>query len=179
MDARVLGAVSLGALFHPRVEDTLRDLDLHDPAVADYLAGVLTRFSRVEELWALGATGARLERVADYLEALRGGPGRAAEAGARLRLVQQLGDYLLFMTGFFWERAQSAGARRHWIRTGREAYRTAGEHAGSPCTRQVLRRLGDGFDRYAGALSYLREVYLEGEFSPAAQMPWARLITWG
>jgi hypothetical protein len=169
-------APSLTELFHPIVQAALEDLDLGDAAVADYLTGLLTRCALSEELWAL-ASGARLDGVADHLAAIRA--RRAGDAPddvvASARLEQQLGDHALFMSGMFWERVRGSSMRRYYAATGQRAYRAAAAHE-APDEARLLYRLADRFDRYAGALAYLREVYLDVDFGPAPAGSRARMV---
>ena len=49
--------------------------------------------------------------------------------------------------------------------------------AGRPEAR-TYRLLSRGFDRYAGALTYLREIYLESEFAPWPHPSYVRVLRW-
>ena len=173
MQSSPAGAPSLTKLFHPIVQAALEDLDIADEGVADHLTSLLTRFALADELWAVAATGTRLDGIADHWIAI--GRRRASAAPADLvaaaRLERQLGDHALFMSGMFWERVRGHSMRHHYTFVGRRAYRAAALFEG-PEQATLLRRIADLFDKYAGALSYLREVYLDGDFGPAPA--WAR-----
>lgn len=179
----LVATTSLSDFFAPRVHDCLADLDLSDLEAADYLTALLVRFTAADELAPPLRDGGRLESLSEHLGAVQ----RAWQLGtghfdpaSELELRHHLGDHALFMAGFFWERVRGATARRHYVRTGRWAYRFLAAHhraAGLPQAR-LFRVLADGFDRYAGALTYLREIYLEGDFAPWPHPSFVRVMRW-
>ena len=179
----VLAGAGVTEFFGPRVQNCLADLDLPDGGTAQYLTELLARFTSASELTPLGPEGSTRDGIAESLRAMQeswdlDGPG--FDPGRELALRRQLGDYALFTSGFFWERARADAIRRHLTRSGRWAYRFLAAHhraAGRPEAR-TYRLLSRGFDRYAGALTYLREIYLESEFAPWPHPSYVRVLRW-
>jgi hypothetical protein len=165
---------TLKRFFDVAVRRTFADLTLREEVTADYLADLLTRFARTENLSRISTvTGARLESVAELLleiqriwelESPHFDPGKERE------LRRQIGDYTLFMTGLFRERVEGLSCTGYYIREGKRAYRFVSEHdrAGARPHARLFRALSDRFEWYAGALGYMRRVYFRPEFNPPA-----------
>lgn len=173
-------AITLGELFGQTVRLALADLDLYDEATVEYLTDLLTRFTVTQELFPTGSSGARLDTTGEVLREIQRswqleGPGFDPEREIALR--RHLGDTTLFITGFFWERPRGAAMKRHYIRLGRWAYRFLADHerARESPRAKLYRRLSDHFESYAGALTYLREVYLDANLAPWPHPLLARL----
>ena len=158
-------APSLKRFFDRLVRRSLEDLRMGgaDP-VADYLAGLLARFARTDQLYALhGAAGERLETVVEMLVEVQ----RSWEFDQphfnpfRERDVRQhIGDFTLFMTGLFRERVERAASTRYYIVEGKRAYRFVSEHARASDDRDApYRRLAESFESYARVLDYTRRVH--------------------
>ena len=99
--------MELRSFFDRAVRASFRDLALHDDAAAGYLADLLTRFARTEQLFPRGITGQRLETVVDLLletQALWTDGSFAPEREVTVR--RHIGDYTLFMLGVFRERVE-------------------------------------------------------------------------
>jgi hypothetical protein len=171
----------LHGLLAPAVAECFRDLDLEDEGIAGYLARLLVRFTTADAVHPPGAGGRRQETIADRLAEIQ----RAWDAARpgfdprrELSLQRDLGDHALFMSGFFWERVRSMGARRLYLRTGRRAYRfvaacyRALDHPDAPRFARLARR----FETYAAVLSYLRDVHLDGDLAPGSRRPPPRFI---
>jgi hypothetical protein len=161
--------VELRRFFDRAVRAAFADLSLsHDPA-APYLADLLARFARVEQLHPRGVAVPRLETVADML--LEIGAAWQSDApgfspGREVDVRRHIGDYTLFMTGVFRERVERVASTGYYVDQGRRAYRFVSEHdraalrPGAP----MFRRLADRFEHYAGALDYARRVYFTDHF---------------
>ncbi len=103
---------------------------LADPQVADYVAGVLTDFVHVDNLYRIRNTrGRRLEDVAEML--IESNPLLAAQSFDRERLVRKhVGDFTLFVLGLFPESLATLPRRRpysldpfvDYLRAGKESY---------------------------------------------------------
>ena len=94
--------MELRRFFDGALKASFRDLALHDEGVATYLADLLTRFARTEQLFPRGITGQRLECVVDLLleaQALWQDPSFVPEREVTVR--RHIGDYTLFMLGVF------------------------------------------------------------------------------
>ena len=162
---------ALRELFGLTVRLSLDDLDLQHEATARYLGDLLARFTAIDALHPRGVAGNRLDGVADVLGEIRTAwtlDGPSFDPGRELSLRRFLADSTLLMSGFFWERARAASTRRHYIRIGRWAYRFLADHARVRGVQDVMvyRRLANRFESYAGALAYLREVYLDANLAP-------------
>jgi hypothetical protein len=167
--------VSAGPLprfFERTVRQSFGDLALDDAPAAGYLVDLLVRFARTDALYAVEAPSPRrLEGVVDaWLEIQRawdaGSP--AFDPGREVRLRRHMGDYTLFMTGLFREHVERLAVAGYYEGEGRRAYLFVSETArarGEP-DAGLFRRLADRFEHYAGALTYMRKVYLRASGVP-------------
>jgi hypothetical protein len=162
------------------------DLQLDDPPAAHYLADLLTRFARSDELYALGVlAGRRLETVVESLMAIRDAwewTSSGFNPALELKLRRHIGDYTLFMTGIFRDHVERLAVTDYYEDQGRRAYRFVWETAraeGEP-DALVFQRLADRFEQYAEALTYLRKVYFRPERLPGGAISdpfFRRLLT--
>ncbi len=176
-------APSLKRFFDRLVRRSLEDLRMGagDP-VADYLAGLLARFARIDQLYALhDAAGERLETVVEMLLEVR----RTWEFDQphfnpyRERDVRQhIGDFTLFMTGVFREHVERRASTRFYVREGKRAYQVvaAFERSALKADARLFAALADRFEGYATALQYMKRVYLRPPDSPPELQPVLRLI---
>jgi hypothetical protein len=159
--------VELRAFFDRAIRASFHDLTLGNDPASPYLADLLARFARTENLHPRGVTMPRLETVVDMLlEA-----DAAWEDGAHFQperevtVCRHIGDFTLFMTGIFRERVERTASIGYYVAQGKRAYRFVSEHdrvtsrAGAAVQAPLYRRLADRFERYAGALDYARRVY--------------------
>lgn len=172
----------LKRFFDRTIRRSFGDLAIRDEAAADYLAELLARFARTENLYRLSATGARLETVAELLLEIQ----RVWEFDSphfnpvqERELRRHIGDYTLFMTGLFRERVERMSVTGYYVREGARAYRFVSEHdrASVRPHARLFRALADRFEGYAGALTYMRKVYFRPEFSPPQHPFFTQLIT--
>jgi len=105
------------------------NLHLSDREIIQYVANLLTQFSRVEELYAIrNAQGKALEDVGEML--LESNPLFEASSFDREREVRKhIGDFTLFFTGVFPEAVSRWRLRRQrldsivdYVRAGKESY---------------------------------------------------------
>jgi hypothetical protein len=176
-------APSLKRFFDRLVRRSLEDLRLGsgDPA-ADYLAALLARFARSDQLYAVrGAAGQPLESVVELLLEVQ----RVWEFDQphfdpfRERDVRQhIGDYTLFMTGIFREHVERRASTRFYVREGKRAYQVVADFERSALKpdARLFAILADRFEGYAYALAYMKRVYLRPPDTPAALQPVLRLI---
>jgi hypothetical protein len=162
--------VELQRFFEGALKASFRDLALHDDAVVAYLADLLTRFARTEQLFPRGITGQRLERVVDLLleaQALWRDPSFRPEGEVTVR--RHIGDYTLFMLGVFRERVEQNASTGYYVTQGQRAYRYVSEHDRAstrpvrPAGGPLFGRLADRFEGYARALDYARRVHFRAE----------------
>jgi hypothetical protein len=157
-------AVDLHRFFERALRATFRDLAFHDDPAAAYLADVLTRFARTENLYPKGIALPRLDTVVDMMLEIEAAWREASPHWAPEREVsvrRHIGDYTLFMTGIFRERVERTASSRYYIDAGKRAYRFVSEHdrAQARDGRAPYRRLAEGFEGYADALDYARRVH--------------------
>jgi hypothetical protein len=169
-------AVDLGIFFQRALRASFHDLAFNDEPAATYLADVLTRFARTENLYPRGVALPRLETVVDMLLDIQAAWREDTAHFSpehELTVRRHIGDYTMFMTGCFRERVERIASTGYYIQQGKRAYRFVSEHAraragaGAP----PYRRLAEHFERYAGALDYARRVH----FYDAPGHPFFRL----
>lgn len=144
-----------------------RDLALPDDPAIEYLAELLTRFARIENLYPRGLAAARLETVVDMLLDAQAAwqPGPDFQPEREIVVRRHIGDYTLFMTGIFPECVERTAGTGYYVAQGKQAYRFVSEHertsprAGTRAGAPLYRRLADRFESYSGALDYARRVY--------------------
>ena len=142
------------------IDQALDDLGVpRDPLLSAYLGDILARYAfRIDvQPASVSETLAAIRRCWDI-------DGDAFDPGREVTLRREVGDAVLFLTGFAWERVASRRARRHLVRTGRDAYRFLAEYhraADNPRQGLVFRALSRRFARYSVVLMYVREVYLD------------------
>lgn len=156
--------MTLQRFFEDVVRRSLGDLARRDDPAAGYLADLLTRFARTENLYPRGIAAARLETVVDALLDIQAVWDEASphfHPEQEVALRRHIGDYTLFMLGVFQERVEQVAGSRYYIAEGRRSYRFVAEHrrAAGESRAQVFRRLSDQFEGYVGVLDYARRVY--------------------
>jgi hypothetical protein len=174
-----LGSVEPGLLarFFARVtRSAFGDLTLDDAPAAAYLTDLLTRFARTEALAAVDVLpGRRLPTVVDALLEIQRvweWEGARFDPGKERAVRRHIGDYTLFMTGLFREHVERLAVVDYYEAEGRRAYHflaELGRAEGEP-DASLFERLGSGFERYAGALTYIRKVYFRD-----TPLPWRGL----
>jgi hypothetical protein len=173
----------LARFFDRVVRQALGDLRLSSDVIGDYLATLLTRFARAEELYAIrDAAGRPLDSVtALLLEAERAWDFRAADFDPfrERRVRQHIGDYALFMTGLFREHVERRAGAAFYVRHGQRAYEAVADFERSALRPEarLFAALATGFERYAGALGYMKRTYFRPADSPAGLQPLLRLLT--
>lgn len=157
-------AVDLHRFFERALRATFRDLAVHDDLAAAYLADLLTRFARTDDLYPKGAVLPRLETVVDMILEIGAAwqvasPHFAPEREVTVR--RHLGDYTLFMTGIFRDHMQRMDVVGFYEAEGRRAYRFVFEtaRAEGDGDAPLYLRLSERFEHYSGALTYMRKVY--------------------
>jgi hypothetical protein len=181
MDSPV--APSLTRFFDRLVRRSLEDLRMGPgEPVADYLAALLARFARTDQLYALrGRVGERLETVVGMLHEAQ----RCWEFDQphfdpfRERDVRRhIGDYTLFMTGVFREHVERRASTGFYVREGKRAYQVVADFQRSALQpdARLFAVLAERFEGYATALAYLKRVYLRPPDSPAEREPVLRLL---
>src|SRR5262245_1265883 len=175
-------APSLKRFFDRLVRRSLDDLRMGGDPMADYVAGVLTRFARTDQLYALrDAAGRPLETVVDMLlEVQRSWEfDRPQFDPFRERDVRQhIGDYTLFMTGIFREHVERRASTGFYVQEGKRAYQVVADFERSALKpdARLFAALADRFEGYVYALQYMKRVYLRPLEGPAPFHPAIRLL---
>jgi hypothetical protein len=161
---RPITASSLCAFFHESVAGACRNQQVEtDAATVWYLANLLTRYSRSENLFDYTADGLTLRPLA----LIYSGAAEAASEHERRLVLQRLGDLALFIAGLFSEML----SRRpvdvdYYIAMGGSAYRYLTEggdgHQRATALIPVFRQLSEGFVRFVDVLAEV------GEHAPGA-----------
>ena len=156
----------LRRLFRTLVTDTyLRGLHLRDPALAEYVADMLTRFVHIDSIFRVrDARGRRLTEVAEMM--LQADARFAAAPFGREREIHKhIGDFTLFWTGVYPEALhhfQAPLRRDHlidYVEQGKRSYYIASRFV-SPEIRaeaRVLRELAELFDVCMYGLHLVRQ----------------------
>lgn len=156
--------VDLRRFFDRAVRASFCDLAIQDEPAATYLADLLTRFARTEQLYPRGVSVPKLETVVDMLLEVQAAwnldtPGFRPEHEVSVR--RHIGDYTLFMTGVFRERVERVTGAPYYVAQGKRAYHFVSEHAraGRRGDAPPFGRLAERFEHFAGALDYARRVH--------------------
>ncbi len=137
--------MELRRFFDQTIRASFHDLAMGGDPVAGYLADLLTRFARTEQLYPPGRAVPRLETVVDMLldaQAVWREDSPYFEPEQELAIRRHIGDYTLFMMGVFRERVERLASTGYYIARGKQAYRFVSEHAraraaGAPSTTRA------------------------------------------
>ena len=160
----MISLVELRRFFDRAVQASFHDLAMRDDPAAGYLADLLTRFARTENLFPTGVSMPRLESVVDLLlEAQAAWEDAAAHFGPEreISIRRHIGDYTLFMSGLFRTHVEQDGVLDYYFSEGRRSYLKVSEldvalyHTGF----LLFQELSKNFEYYSGALDYMRKAY--------------------
>lgn len=158
-------ASGLRHFFLGLVRPSFADLGFGRAELMSYVADLLTRFARTDQLYRIRDTdGRRLETVADMLlELMREWDSELPYRFDReVEVRRHCGDYALFMCGLFRDHVEKHSLLSYYLLAGPQAYRTVAERM--QMTRgddaAVFRGLAAEFEQLAGALDYMRKVYM-------------------
>ncbi len=163
------GHKALRNLFAALTEQTFQvELGVADTAMTDYLADLLVRFIRSEELFRVRNTqGKRLEEVAEMLI-----EAEERQAKPKREIHRHIGDFTLFWSGVFpeaLEKRKAPGQLDHLVdyrAQGKRSYMIASTFVEDPYHEEapVLARLSEEFEMCTYGLGRVRE---EWESLPA------------
>ncbi len=150
------------------------ELGVADPPLVDYVAELLHRFVRSEDVYNVRSVrGQRLTQVADMLA-----EATARRGAARRRVQRHIGDFTLFWTGVYpdiAERIRRAGGKDallNYQELGKRSYLAASqipdESEGAPA--ELLQRLSDQFELCVYGLSEVRRLWTEQDSDGTAQL---------
>ncbi len=160
---------SLKRFFGRITRRAFSELFISDNTIIEYISDLLARFARVENLYRIkNSAGRRLDTVVEMLIELERAshPEEPGYSLFREREIQKhLGDYALFMTGVFRENVVKRAILGYYIAEGKKSYRSVSEFD------RVLYRpgaalfeeLSENFERFSGALDYMKKVYFRPE----------------
>lgn len=174
--------VPVKALFQDALKASFTDLDISDRGTTEYLADLLARFTAADDLWPTGVDGDRIQSLADRVAEIQRTwrlDDRHFDPRREVELRRGIGDYTLFMTGFFWECVKSQSVTRYFVREGKRAYRFVAEFHRAQGQPEAARfaTLAARFETSAAVLSYMRDVHLGAEFARWPHRIFARIIT--
>jgi len=160
---------SLIRLFTEFVEKNFRGhLDVDDPELTNYVAGLLMDFTRAENVYKIrDARGRAIEDVGEMLLESNPLAGHAAAGFDRERQVRKhVGDFTLFFSGMFPESIRQWRLRRlqvgswvDYIRAGKESYDVvaAFDQFEYQKVAPTFRKLSDHFEECVYGLHLVRQ----------------------
>lgn len=140
-------------------------IQLDDPEIIDYVAGLLTNFSETKQLYRIhDSRGRPLREVSDMLIAADPVYGDAPSFEREREVRKHIGDFTLFFTGLFPESAQWRHRNQQesllaLMRAGKESYYIVSQfnlfeyEAEAP----LFARLAEDFDACAHGLGLVRK----------------------
>lgn len=148
------------------------DIQMFDRQIVLYIAEVLSRFARSENLYRIKRLPhLRPQTVVEMLlEAeIRSRPSEPEFDPFDERDIRKhLADFALFMTGIFREYIQRIGVLDLYMREGSESYRKVYEFDSLLAQPQahIFNQLGHKFEMYSGGINYMRKVYFDNKMPP-------------
>lgn len=163
----------LRQLFRGLVEQVFMvELGICDPPLTDYMAGMLTDFVHVDQIYRMRAVNGEAIREVSRIEAEAYlGPDVAGTQRACV-VNRFIGDFTLFWTGVYPEalRARRAGADRlqEYMLQGKRSYGIASELAPPDAAPlpALLRELSDRFEYCVHGLNLVRRCWTDSRLTP-------------
>lgn len=147
---------TLYQFFRHQVQRGLDNCGIREPGTVDYVSEVLTRFAETRSLHAVtDQNGRPIEYLVDFLAEYT----HAVDARNRARaeaLTRHLGEYALFMSGFFRDRLARRGELNYYLARGASAYWECADQERHVARREVFRRVHENFSRIANTLDHMR-----------------------
>jgi hypothetical protein len=160
---KTLSGNRLQAFFLEYARKSFWELGLGDQAVIEYVADVLTAFSRTDQLYRLRApSGRRLTSVVEMLnEHISAFQGSQPTVLREREIRKYVGDYTLFMSGLFRAYVEKHGVLDYYLQEGRRSYWKVSELdvARYQTGFLLFQELSKNFEYYSGALDYMRKAY--------------------
>lgn len=142
--------------FHRHLQQGFSEYGLDQPALVDYVSDLLTRFARVNNLYALrDADGRPIETMAGFLLAQEDAANHPPTARAPMReslVLRHMADYALFMSGLFRERLKHRGQISYYREHGSSAFARCARLETNPNRARLLHRMGHDFEPISDAL---------------------------
>ncbi|MDA8390984.1 MAG: hypothetical protein M0Z76_09700 [Gammaproteobacteria bacterium] len=147
---------TLYQFFHRHIQHGFRQAGLAEPATVDYVADILSRFAQTSAVYPIRDHNQRhLTTLTQFLTELR-----LAQEQDRARaalIIRHLGEYSLFMSGFFRERLRARGQLAYYVDHGRSAFGQSADLESDHRQARVFWRLQRDFPRVALALDTIRQ----------------------
>ncbi len=158
------GLLILYRFFWRNLQRAFYDLQLPAGEVLAYLADRLAYFARTDHLYRIKALPEwKIETVVETLLELETARREKPEfaAGDEALVRRHIGDFTLFMTGIFREYVSHLGIVDFYMLEGARSYRRVFELTKGDLGDKaaVFLQLSQGFERYSGALDYMKKVY--------------------
>lgn len=153
-------AISPQLYFYVLTRAVLKDTALHDRAIADYLASLLTAFSKSSQMES--PCGGGTTYLSDLMLALR-----HADDYQTFQIRAHVGNYALFISGILHENVRRRNERgapnvRFYEDMGRSSFKVAAEHSvARKCDlTAIYHELADGFHEARLALNRIADRYI-------------------
>jgi len=155
---------SLKSFFMKLTQQCFGELGLRDREMVEYIALVLTTFSRTENLYCIrDSTGKRLDSIIEMLIELNSyfHEENRSSLLREMEIYQHIGDYTLFMTGMFKEYVEKLGLVDFYLFEGKKSYEKAADIRGRLYEAGVmmLKELSHHLEFYVGALHFMKRTY--------------------
>ena len=140
------------------------ELGLRDREIVEYVAFVLTNFSRTENLYCIrDSTGKRLDSIVEMFIELNSyfHQENRSSLFREMEIYQHIGDYTLFMTGIFKEYLERLDLVDFYLFEGKKSYEKAADIKGKlyEAGGMLLRELSYYLEFYVGALHFMKRTY--------------------
>ncbi|MBW2056815.1 MAG: hypothetical protein JRH07_18875 [Deltaproteobacteria bacterium] len=153
----------LNRFFDWLIRRAFQDLKIREPAVADYIADLLAKFARTDNLYRIrDLQGRRLDSVVEMLlEA-----GRMGEVDSDLEKEREIykhtGDYILFMSGVFREYVEKNAFLGYYLQEGGRAYQVVFDmDVRLMRPAYLFLELARRFEFYSGAVHYMKKAFFK------------------
>ena len=156
----------LNGFFLDMTRRSFFELGINDPQVTRYVADVLTDFAKSDNLYRVRSrSGRKLDSVVEILAATEAEPSGESSLMRERRHRKYLGDYTLFMSGFFRTHVERGGFLDYYLKEGRRSYWTVSELDLSLYRTGFLmfQELSEKFEYFSGALDYMQKAYFAPE----------------
>jgi hypothetical protein len=156
----------LNSFFLDMTRRSFLELGIADAQVTRYVADVLAEFAHSDKLYRVrSGSGRRLESVVEMLSASADEVSGASALMRERQFRKYLGDYTLFMSGFFRSHVERGGFLDYYVREGQRSYWTVSELDLSLYRTGFLlfQELSEKFEYFSGALDYMQKAYFAPE----------------
>lgn len=155
---------TLYKFFYRNLKQVFIDLNLRAGRVLDYIASLLTHFTRTSNLYRIKQLKyLNVETVVQMLIEIEDKrfSDKSISAKREVLICRHIGDFTLFMSGIFREYVQKQGVYDFYLLEGSRSYRHVFEYTQQKfyANAKVFHQLSQSFENYSGALDYLKKVY--------------------